>query len=430
MKHNIWTNNYLRIYAFILAIMGFILWANQAPQAADTSDIAPGSSMKEIEVWIKRELPKIGRDSVVTTDGKKLRTETTFEIRNATLTDCILKFESISHWVITPNAQSITATIPMKNLDLTRLVAVEASPSAGYTASKPSFVVRLVSQSDTGSQQLFDTVFNNNDGKPPKTQSVKAVNIRVRDMGSANQAAETLRQAAVLCGAQDRPVDLTAMVSCETGTVAWLSCRPPSVAAAPTQPVTTKSAENSTATMTNNEVIQLVKAGLSEQVVITSIRQTPTKDFDLTAKGLIELNKAGVTDAVILVMQERVAPTQNKTASETKAPSKYDATLAEPPKSVVAPAPQNGCAGIEMMGLFKNEIFDRAMGGGITEWLVKIRNNTAVTKIVIFGWRDQYGQEQTSQVQIRGGEIASPRVDMTQARYIAPTTNVKLVSCQ
>lgn len=57
--------------------------------------------------------------------------------------------------------------------------------------------------------------------------------------------------------------------------------------------------------MTNNEVIQLVTAGLSEQVIITSIRQAPTKDFDLTPTGLIALKKAGVSDAVIVVMQER-----------------------------------------------------------------------------------------------------------------------------
>lgn len=88
------------------------------------------------------------------------------------------------------------------------------------------------------------------------------------------------------------------------------------------------------------------------------------------------------------------------------------------------------CPGIELMGLYKNEIFDKAMGGGITEWLAKIRNNTSITKIVAYGWRDQYGQEQRGQVQIRGGDIATPRLDMTQVRFITPVTGLRLLSCE
>ena len=179
--------------------------------------------------------------------------------------------------------------------------------------------------------------------------------------------------------------------------------------------------------MTNDDVIQLVTAGLSEQVVTTSIRQAPARNFDLTPTGLIALKKAGVSDAVILAMQERGAPVQAPVASEAKTPPKYDATLGAPPKPAAAP---DGCAGIENMGLYKNEIFDRAMGGGIVEWLAKIRNNSGVTKIVIFGWRDVNGQQQRSQVQIRGGEIASPRLDMSQARVIPPVADVRVLSCQ
>jgi hypothetical protein len=179
--------------------------------------------------------------------------------------------------------------------------------------------------------------------------------------------------------------------------------------------------------MTNEDVVQLVTAGLSEQVVTTSIRQAAARNFDLTPTGLIALKKAGVSDAVIVAMQERGAPVQAPVASEAKTPPKYDATLGAPPKPAAAP---DGCAGVENMGLYKNEIFDRAMGGGIVEWLAKIRNNSGVTKIVIFGWRDVNGQQQRSQVQIRGGEIASPRLDMSQARAIPPVADVRVLSCQ
>jgi len=170
------------------------------------------------------------------------------------------------------------------------------------------------------------------------------------------------------------------------------------------------------AKMTNDEVIQLVTAGFSEQVVATSIRQAPAKAFDLSPTGLIALKKAGVSDALIVLMLQ--------SGASALAP-KDDAASAERPKPAAAP-----CSGIESMGVYKNEIFDRAMGGGVVEWLAKIRNNTGVTKIVVVGWRDVNGQQQSAQVQIRGGEIASPRLDLTQARVIPPVTDVRVLSCQ
>jgi hypothetical protein len=98
--------------------------------------------------------------------------------------------------------------------------------------------------------------------------------------------------------------------------------------------------------------------------------------------------------------------------------------------SNAAPTPGNACSGIENMGLYKNEIFDRAMGGGVVEWLVKIRNNTSVTKIVSVGWRDSNGQQKRTQVQLRGGDIASPRLDLTPARLVAPVADIRVLSCQ
>lgn len=55
--------------------------------------------------------------------------------------------------------------------------------------------------------------------------------------------------------------------------------------------------------MTNADVIQLVKADLSSDVIITSIRQARSRNFDLTSAGLIALKKARVPDLVILAMQ-------------------------------------------------------------------------------------------------------------------------------
>lgn len=289
--------------------------------------------------------------------------------------------------------------------------------------------------------------------------------------------------------------------------------------------------------MTNDDVIKLVGAGLSNDVVINAVRDAGARNFDLSAAGLVGLKKAKVTDAIIIIMQEasKAIPSEvHVQPSATPAANYHDLYMREerkgdkPPfgdyiilsadgtyslydihlraadsglraadsgtyrvegsvinftpsaspssKLLVSDAKDSvkievgkitepdghiwttasytekqtaqmqmalarrtaesaqtqapGCDGIDMMGLYKNEIFDRAMGGGVVEWLAKIRNNTSVTKIIKFSWVDQYGQKQVGQVQLRGGDIASPRVDMTQVRYITPVKDLKLVSCE
>src|ERR1035437_8662449 len=59
---------------------------------------------------------------------------------------------------------------------------------------------------------------------------------------------------------------------------------------------------------TNADIIQMIAAGLSEQVIVGSIRQAGGTDFNLTPAGLIALKKAGVSDALILVMQAGKTP--------------------------------------------------------------------------------------------------------------------------
>ena len=85
-----------------------------------------------------------------------------------------------------------------------------------------------------------------------------------------------------------------------------------------TSTVTAQKAKNA---MTNADVIQMVSAGLSDQIITTSIRQAPAKDFDLTPTGLIALKKAGVSDAVILVMQEVSASAKSTSSEGNKMPA-------------------------------------------------------------------------------------------------------------
>lgn len=375
---------------------------------AAAPEIPPGPSMKETEAWIKRELPPLGSFSIVTVknDDRSKPLNYNYGVESAILSDCHLSIrrrEFIGEFA----RLTYTETVTLKDVDVSKVRAVERGVGTGYTNSRPSYVVPLIAVADRG--QPFSSQRKQEGFPADERKLTRSVGVLARDEESAKRVADALRRAAVLCGAPSQPVGTAVAESAQKTEIS------------PTKPASPASPK-----MTNDEVIQLVTAGLSEQVIITSIRQAPTKDFDLTPTGLIALKKAGVSDAVIVVMQEKATPVQAVPASEAKTPSKYDATLAQPEK----PPADNGCSGIENMGIYKNTAISAAIGGGVVEWLAKIRNNTAVTKIVVFGWRDMYGQQQRAQVQIRGGEIASPRLDLTQARVIPPVADLRVLSCQ
>jgi len=57
-------------------------------------------------------------------------------------------------------------------------------------------------------------------------------------------------------------------------------------------------------TLNNTKVIEMVKAGLRDEVVLSKIKNTECK-FDVSADALIGLKKEGVSDAVIESMIER-----------------------------------------------------------------------------------------------------------------------------
>jgi len=57
-------------------------------------------------------------------------------------------------------------------------------------------------------------------------------------------------------------------------------------------------------TLTNDTVVKLVKAGLSEATIITMINTQPTK-FSTGADNIVALKKAGVTDGIIQAMVVR-----------------------------------------------------------------------------------------------------------------------------
>jgi hypothetical protein len=59
--------------------------------------------------------------------------------------------------------------------------------------------------------------------------------------------------------------------------------------------------------LTNQAVIEMVRAGLSEAVIIAKIRSTQTK-FDLQTDALVKLKQAGITDKVLETMVSGGAP--------------------------------------------------------------------------------------------------------------------------
>lgn len=54
--------------------------------------------------------------------------------------------------------------------------------------------------------------------------------------------------------------------------------------------------------MTNDDVIALAGAGISDDVIIAKIEQTKSKGFDLSTDGIIRLKQSGVSQQVIAVM--------------------------------------------------------------------------------------------------------------------------------
>ncbi|MBI1735186.1 MAG: hypothetical protein HYR51_08435 [Candidatus Rokubacteria bacterium] len=74
--------------------------------------------------------------------------------------------------------------------------------------------------------------------------------------------------------------------------------------------------------LTNESVIAMIKAGLSESVVVAKVQSSASRKFDLTTTGLIALKQAGVSDRVIETMMA--------------APAAPGATAARPPDAPAA----------------------------------------------------------------------------------------------
>lgn len=67
--------------------------------------------------------------------------------------------------------------------------------------------------------------------------------------------------------------------------------------------------------LTNADVVKMVKAGLSPDLIAATVRQAPAKSFDMSPDALIKLKTDGVRDVVIAAMVGGPAPNASSTAA-------------------------------------------------------------------------------------------------------------------
>ena len=85
--------------------------------------------------------------------------------------------------------------------------------------------------------------------------------------------------------------------------------------------------------LTNESVMAMKKAGLSDSLILAKIRTSPTK-FDVSTKGLIALKGAGLSDQIIEAM---VSHPGTPGSAATPAPAAPAATAAPPAASSTSP---------------------------------------------------------------------------------------------
>ena len=73
--------------------------------------------------------------------------------------------------------------------------------------------------------------------------------------------------------------------------------------------------------MNNDAVIKMAKAGLSDELIVTTIKDSPGT-YDTSVNGLIALKQAGVSDKIVAAMVAKAnAPAETPASSPTAASS-------------------------------------------------------------------------------------------------------------
>ena len=128
---------------------------------------------------------------------------------------------------------------------------------------------------------------------------------------------------------------LTALSAQQTTPPPPQKSAPPKTAPAAGQKAPARSA--TPAPMTNQDVIKLVKANISEDIIIAKIKQSKTR-FDVTIDGLVALKQAGVSDNLINVMMNPAAPVPPPAPASPPAAANTSAPATPAPKPVFPPS--------------------------------------------------------------------------------------------
>lgn len=379
--------------------------------AADATEVAAQQK------WFATVAKSMSPGEVTIQAGSAFRREL-HTLEGAVLWDCYLSFHTALDRAALENGEWVgrrsrtVDAIDLRDLDLASAEITEVEVPAGEVRSKPIFKLTFGVAADRANAVLVNAEDFAGDDPIRRSSRSKNLVVRVAQERFASDLADHVLKAAALCGASGKPaVKLATALPNETD----------SESTSPTQSLA----------ITNEDVTRMVTAGLSEVVVVAFINQSAKRKFKLDPSTLVELKAAKVPDAVVAAMLAPPPAAASAPTVNDKPKSKYDPGVAAAANKAAVPPQLRACEGIELMGIYKNELISREMSqGGMEEWLAKIRNNTSLTKIIKFGWIDQYGQQQVAQVELRGGDIATPRLDLTQKRFIAPVRDLKLVSCQ
>jgi hypothetical protein len=176
--------------------------------------------------------------------------------------------------------------------------------------------------------------------------------------------------------------------------------------------------------LTNDDVVNLAKAGLDDEIVIAKVKNAPAAQLDVSTDALVALKKAKVSSAVIAAMVERAsrpAPTASAGGGTDSADAATPRAAPPAPKS-----PPNPCADIELMGLQKE---DMRPVSPLIVYLAQVRNSSNVTRIVRLQWLDMYGQPMQATLQVGGGQIARAQL-AAQEPFQRQPIELRVASCQ
>ena len=134
--------------------------------------------------------------------------------------------------------------------------------------------------------------------------------------------------------------------------------------------------------MNNDDVLKLVKAGLSETLILQSIETAPAPAFDTSAPGLVALKSGGASDAVVAKILSR------RSAAAATAPSGGACKLASNDVNLLAI--RDGARQLNI-GYRVAEVETETQGGSTLAniFTLGIASERALSSVVIAGARSQ-----------------------------------------